>query len=337
MKSFQLIAFVIVVLISALIGSRFQKKMDAKDESKKLQLVYSNLKTTSPSSSSQLGKPLNFLVGSHYIGDIKNEKTKTELEAIFKMPHFPVNFFISDPANLAANSGIRVHMGIVEATRFAKIISNLKDINIEPVYTISPIANQSCTTEIQLITKGDSPIQSIEDLAKKNVGIAQNAIGLTAVAFKTLHGKNLKINQSRIYKDPNWGTINLMSGKVDAIIERVEFYSNGEAVGKFGKFSNNTYTDFPNLKIVKTTDYKMPCGILFMRADFSQQDYQDIKNKLKDAFFNPKSKELVSKALKIGSVHEISKDKWDHFQKIINPDDEIDIQAVSQEVIISDN
>ncbi|MDD4973895.1 MAG: hypothetical protein PHY93_06065, partial [Bacteriovorax sp.] len=264
MKTSQIIKTLALLIIGGLIGSRFQHKLDQKPESPKLPSVYSNnsLKTINSRpgfSRKKKEKSILFLILDQNVVD-RNGKTKEVIEKLFSTSSVPFFLDISEESSLVVSkeAGIvsKFNMGMVDSTWFAKLAT--KNTKFEPILTASPKSDQECYSEIQVITKQNSNIQTIEDLDQKNIALTRIAMPLSLLTFKELKSRNITIDQLQLYNNQDWGVASLNSGKVDALVERVDVYSNNEIIGRFGTIKNGTYAAFPNFKIITTTNYKIP-------------------------------------------------------------------------------
>ncbi len=116
---------------------------------------------------------------------------------------------------------------------------------------------QNCNNEVQVVTKESSKITSLRDLKDKDV--VMEALPMT---LNFLLRSPVKFKKIHIARTPEQALQELVSGKVQALIERANFYDSGTTFSySLGKTHKNKSVDKPGYLVVGTSKSKVqiPC------------------------------------------------------------------------------
>ncbi|MGZ3789047.1 MAG: hypothetical protein ACXVLQ_11010, partial [Bacteriovorax sp.] len=162
-------------------------------------------------------------------------------------------------------------------------------------------------------------------------------IPFSFLTFKQLTSKHIAANRLHLYSDTDqeWAVANLNSNKVDALFERVEVYPDNKIVSKFGTTTNGSYAAFPNFKVIATTNYKIPCKIIAIRSQLSNQVKEEVKKKFTSIFSQPESKKIFKKNFRIGSLKEMTSEKWKPLQAQLEDARDFPLNSFAKEVILN--
>jgi ABC-type phosphate/phosphonate transport system substrate-binding protein len=325
---------VVVFAIGILIGNRIEYKLNQKSENKKRQLLYgTNPVTQPPLVFPAKMKIINFVVREEATGEITDDETRAKIESIMGSKKVKFNFRIfgksSDASIQALHDNIgKPNMGMIDASRVVELVK--QGVPIAPIYTTSP--NQSeCYSEIQIISNGSA--QKIEDLEKKNIGVDNSALPLSRITFKNLKEKKITVNKLHIYNNPKNALRDLLTKKIDVIMNRVAVNSNNQVASKLGYMDNGAYVQYPGLKILATSNNKVPCKVIFISTILNPLSIQELEAKMIDVTSNPETKELIERGLLIASIRKVTPESWKPVEDVFKDSFNFPLNTFATEII----
>ncbi|MBC7538046.1 MAG: ABC transporter substrate-binding protein [Bacteriovorax sp.] len=280
---------------------------------------------------------INFLLNDQTSDELLDETTKSSIENLMSSKYikFYFRFFGKSPTSalqtLSENRG-KTNMGMVDASRVVNML--LRGWPVDPIYTASPNPTNECFTETQIISNGN--VKRIEDLDRKNIGVERIAMPLSFLTFKNLKEQNISVNKFYIYNNLNSELKDLLNNKIDAIVTRVSVFSNNQTGSKIGYFDSEGYPDYPNFKILTTSNFKVPCKIIFISKLIGSNLKLELENKLMDVTSRPETKELIARGINVASIRKIKSEDWGKIEKLLKDLKNFHLNTFASEIIKSE-
>jgi hypothetical protein len=219
--------------------------------------------------------------------------------------------------------------GCISGNRFIKIIG--KGPKLKPLFYGSSDSKFSMYNESQVITTGNLP--RLEDLSNKIVGVDEVSLNDAALILNDLNLKSIRAKKIIVFKDRKKGFSELTKKNIDSLIVRVHVFSNGRVENKLGLIENNHFFQYPDLKIIHTTHYKIPSRIIFVSEKIPKQNKREIEARIEDLFQNPKNLELRKKLFGIASVSKLLPEEIPAIAKTIHSAEMVNLKSLSSEVL----
>lgn len=189
---------------------------------------------------------------------------------------------------------------------------NLKKISpdFRPVITVSPHATHECFAELQILTKKNSAINSLNDLQGKQLTITERAMRFSNLMAQLLIDHKIVLNKLVLKSEMNSAKKNLLNEKIDALVIFVSKFSNGQIITRFGSHFEGAYENEPHIKVVHTTDTRLPCRIIFINSKFEPSFQSAFINHLVKLPDTPENYIALRQYAAIGKMTILKEDHW---------------------------
>jgi ABC-type phosphate/phosphonate transport system substrate-binding protein len=324
-----IIVNVAILTLGILIGFRLDKKLSQKDENKKKQALFSTYTGNNklPPLIVRQSRPnvINFVIRQRSGVELFEGDTKSEIESLLGSKNFKFSFQVrGNSLELALeklNENQRgVHMGMLDASRVVELTNKV------PIYAASPSSSQECYSEIQFLANEN--ISHLEDLENKNIGVgAGGSLSLASLTFKQLKDKNITVKKLYIYKNSYVPIKDLSQKKIDVFAERIAVLTNNEVV-RGGPFIDRT-----NLKIIYTTNNKVPCNVIFISKILDPAIKEQLVNKFMDVFSRPDTKNLMMRGMNVESIKTITPESWKPIELLFKDMHKFQLNTFASEII----
>lgn len=340
MKNWKLLVIFIIALdIGIVVGYRFSTKLNERVDimtaikqnvPKPQQVRYPN---KSPSFTI-----LNFMIQEDDIETL-SEADRLALENLLQDFTFQVKFVSLDKnfgetikkIHPAKANGL---VGISSPTRFAYMQVRSRDF--EPVFFTSPDANLECYNEAQVIKRSKNEIITINDMSHKIVGVEDRALVQSKMFIQKLKEKNIIPQKIIVYSSRASGLKDLLNDKIDFFFTRVKHISSGAVLSGVGTMTENSFLEYPGLKVLTMTDFKIPCRLVFITKKVLPRINSDFTNKLSALVYEPEAKDLLRRTLAIGYLTKVTPEKWDKVKGLVLKGQNIGLNTLAPEVSIKD-
>lgn len=301
------IMLVIALLFGAIIGSRFSRKIEQRNKTLAIQPIRPSPKLPAQKQPGQKGPRTYYFV----IPEIKDrthltEDKVAELEKMMSTPQYKISIVIKN--NKAVVPTLKPDSGIMDATKLSDI--NRLAENLTPLFTASPIEQTECYSEIQFVTLKKNAIHSMDDFKGKNVATSPRAIPLLNLPLTEMLHKDIRFGTIYIQDTPSTLLNSLYTGKADLLALRVMSLSNNEVISILGNMASHGYPNFGDIKVISTTNNRIPCNYIFVRARLPAEAKELMTSKLTYLFYNPQTKPFMIENLELASIKPVNPEEW---------------------------
>ncbi len=207
--------------------------------------------------------------------------------------------------------------------------------NITPILQLSPFKNENCSSEIQFLTLKSSTLTAIDQASYRNFAILNTGLNLSSIKLVEMAKKGFRHKSINFINDAVEGTKLLTSKEVDVLAIRIyQSDATKQIISPLGKFADGLYSDFPDLKIIGTTEYRIPCKLMFMKNNLRNETFEEfIQNSYK--FINStEGSNLFDKILGLSNAELLTQDQWDTITKFyLNENHNAELDKYSDKIV----
>lgn len=213
-----------------------------------------------------------------------------------------------------------IDFGLADVPQFI----SLKKISpsFKPVLAVSPHSTHECFAELQILSHKKSGIESLQDLRGKGLAVTERAMRFSGILNRLLTSTN-SLPEKYFLKSPmNEAKQNLLNHKIDAMVIFVSKFSNGQILTKFGSYFEDAYENEPDIKIVHTTDTRLPCRIIFFNLNLEPSFQASFLTHLVNVADTPDHYIALRQYLAIGKMTPLKEEQWQSIKKHFGGKDE---------------
>lgn len=316
----------IVLVVGIFAGTKFQSKLNQKAESKIKEVA--SIPVNKPNSPPRY-KMINFLIREQNSGDIKEKETRIAVENLFNSNkvRFIFKTFGKAPANSPNEAAVN-HMGLIDASRVVEQMS--MGFDLIPLFTASPNSQAECFSEMQVVTKRN--VQALENLSGKRMGLEKISVNIAKLLLKQLKDNNVTLKSIHIYSSKDNAIKDLTTDKIDVMFDRASVFSNGLMTSRIGIIQNGAFSQYPEFKILTTSSFKIPCKVIFMNSLVPPAIKEELEKKFEDLYTQPESRELMARAILIGSIKKVTSESWQPIESQLKGLSDIELDKYASEV-----
>jgi hypothetical protein len=312
-----------VLIIGGLIGSQIERKLFLKNSTEVAQVPTPVAKKVD----------IKFVIPGRKNTSASKTEVMKELEKKLSSTAYTLSFYINNdgPNRKYSVDRIQTQIGMVDTSRIFELQKNGSDIS--PVFLTSPRPEVECYAEIQVVTTKQSPINSLNELEKKNLGVAVAAIPLANFIFKNLKEQNITASKIVMFTELSEGLSDLNSGKFDAIVTRATTFNNNEVASKIGEVKDNSFVNHPELKIISTSENKIPCNTIFFSNVLPESVKTALTLKFASLITTRDGEQLMSEAIGVRYVYNVDPVKWKEVERKLASLQDFQLSSFAPEII----
>lgn len=180
-------------------------------------------------------------------------------------------------------------------------------MTIFPILAASPELNTKCFSEVQILTLESSNIKNIKDLEQKKLAINNIGFSITAALIeKNQINLHRAINYTEFAKSLPY----LEKGSIDAIALNIQVLETGKIISPLGEFANGKYAKKSNFKVIATSNFQIPCKIIFAREEIGERQRGLLMNSFLSLLKQKDDLELLNKSFGVQHLYSISIPEW---------------------------
>jgi len=338
-----IIVFVLTLAAGVIIGNRFSSKMNERAD------VLKTIQQPLPQKGKERVVPgqngvtkaytvINLIVQEDDIDPVQ-DVDRLALEDILKTKSFEIH--ISSTDKNFKNAIQDTHpsrknsiMGVLSPTRFASMTA--RSPQLVPLYFTSLEPQVDCYNETQVVRNAKSSILTPNDFNNKKIGIEDRVLIQSKLMLQKLKEKGVSPSKIIIYSQRSKGLNDLLHSNIDVFYTRAKVFSSGAVESGVGTVTENGFLETPGIKIVTTSDFKIPCRIMFINSRIDSRIIEDVKNKLMDVSMKPELQSLLRKGLLISTLREVVPEQWKKIQTEIIKGQNISLNSLTHEFYQND-
>lgn len=186
-----------------------------------------------------------------------------------------------------------------------------KGVNILPVLQLSPFSNEKCFTEVQFLAKKTSTLTDIEQAKFQNIVISNLGLNIASMKITEMGRKGLHFKTLFFINDVNEGISLLNSNEYASFAIRVSQSEKNTINSLLGTFTDNQYPNYPDLKQIGLTNYRIPCKVLFLKNTLRKETIDEFTDKFYKYINSPEGNKVFEKITGLKSAELISPPEWE--------------------------